>query len=69
MLHRLHRPQVRKHRLQIVVSEILEIAEGHDRVQFSRLHVASAHHFDEKRFVVVADARGIGRDVGGADFA
>jgi hypothetical protein len=52
-----------EHGFQVVVGEALEFAVEHDLVQFASADVSRAHRGHEGRLAVVADARGIGRDI------
>ena len=67
MFHRRQSSQISEDCLQIVVVEVGELSERHDRRQLSRLHISGAHDLDERRFVVVADTGSVGSDVGARD--
>jgi len=69
MVNGLHGAQVRIHRLQIIVAQVLEGAKRHNRAQFPRTHVARSQRFDESSFVVISDARWVRGDIGTRDLA
>ncbi len=50
-----HRPQIGKHRLQVVVGQISKFSERHDRVQLPCTHDSSPHRFSKSSFVVIAN--------------
>ena len=56
MFHGRQSSQISEHGFQIVIREVGEFSEGHDRRQFSCLHISGAHDLDEQCLVVVADS-------------
>src|SRR5215831_8160070 len=55
--------QVRKDGLEIVVRHVAKIPPWHDGIEFPRAYHACVHNFQEKVFVVIADAGRIGCQV------
>jgi hypothetical protein len=69
MLHRWQRPQIRKYSLQIVITKVAVERVRHSAVKRARTHTATANGPDELRFVVIANSRGVAREVGAGDGA
>src|SRR5262249_371181 len=63
MMDGLECAQVRKNGLEIVVRHVAKIPPWHDGIEFPRAYHACVHNFQEKVFVVIADAGRIGCQV------
>ena len=69
MLHRRQRPQICEYRLQIIIAEVAVERIRNGAVERARTHTASANGPDKLRLVVIANCRGIAREVGAGDGA
>jgi hypothetical protein len=59
MVYRLQRLQVRKHRLQVIVSHVSDIPPRHEGTKAARSDFSSAHDANEGVCVVVRDSGGV----------
>lgn len=67
VLDRFGRAQIREDGFQIFVGHVGEIPPWHDGIELSRADFARVNDIQEQSFVVIADARGVGRQVCAGD--
>src|SRR5262249_44680537 len=64
VLDRLDCSQVGEYVLEVAIAQTTITPPGHDRLEFSCLHIASAHGLQEKRLIIVRHACSVRCDVG-----